>query len=217
MVTMTGIAGDEIRSVRMDLRGGRHADAEFLCCYLAPFSEGRIMDFLNRFVDRPLLLLGSRAMWFWHGQTGLSPRKLAPLWHVSVILALAAAARLFLEGPVYGFAVGTLMMLAFPSIRLLIFGEGSRNYDMRSYRGLAAQAAHKRDAEWAIRLTVLFTSAVLPFCVYADDQSARFFLFGASLWFVLTAPAKLYLDAAEPPPPDSGDALAHARRAMFPA
>lgn len=175
------------------------------------------MELLNQYIDRPLLRLGSKAMWLWHGQTGHSPRKLAPLCNVSVILALTAAARLFLEGPSYGFALGTLLMLALPSLRLLLFGEGMRNYDMRSYRALAAVAAHKRDAEWVIRLTVLFTSAVLPFCVYAADEAAGLFLLGASLWFVLTAPAKLYLDAAEPPPPESGGETARARRPMFPA
>ncbi len=156
-------------------------------------------------------------MWLWHGQTGHSPRTLAPLWHISVILALTAVAGLFLAGPVYYFALGTLMLLAVPSARVLVSKEARRNYDVRCYRGLAAMAARKRDAEWAIRLTVLFTSAALPFCIHVDDQTARFFLFGASLWFVLTAPVKLYLDAAEPPPPDSGSEMTQARRAMFSA
>lgn len=159
------------------------------------------MEFLNRYIDRPLLRGGSAAMQLWHRQTGHSPQTLCPSWNLIVILALLSASALFLSGPIYVFALGTLLMLSLPSLRLLALGRTGQNYDMRSYRALVATATRKRETEWAIRLTVLLTAAIFPFCVSAGDETTSSFLLGASLWFVLTAPAKMYLDAAEPPPP----------------
>ncbi len=175
------------------------------------------MEFLNRYIDRPLLGGGSAAMRLWHKRTGHSPQTLSPLWNLVVILALLSASGLFLNGPIYDFALGTLFMLSVPSLRLLARGRAGRNYDIRSYRALAAAATHKREAEWAIRLTVLLTATVFPFCVGGVDPTANLFLLGASLWFVLTAPVKMYLDAAEPPPPDNGDEKAWRRQATVTA
>lgn len=171
------------------------------------------MEFLNYYIDRPLLRGGSAVMHLWHRQTGHSPQKLSPLWNLIVILALLSACGLFLSGPIYVFGLGTLLMLSLPSLRLLALGRVGRIYDMRSYRALAATATRKRETEWATRLTVLFTAIIFPFCVSAGDEAASSFLLGASLWFVLTAPAKMYLDAAEPPPPGDGGDQAWSRQA----
>ena len=162
------------------------------------------MEFLNRYIDLPLLRGGSAAMRLWHKQTGLSPQTLSPSWSLIVVLALMAASGLLLNGPIYAFAIGTLFMLSVPSLRFLMPGRMGRNYDIRSYQALAATATRKRESEWATRLTVLLTAVIFPFCFYAGDEAAGTFLLGASLWFVLTAPVKMYLDAAEPPPPDAG-------------
>ncbi|MFS8050231.1 hypothetical protein [Rhizobium sp. BR 314] len=171
------------------------------------------MEFLNRYIDLPLLRGGSAAMRMWHKQTGHSPQKLSPSWSLVVILVLMSASGLLLNGPVYVFAIGALIMLSVPSLRSLLPSRTERNYDMRSYQALAAAATRKREAEWAIRLTVLFTAIIFPFCVSAGDETAGLFLLGASLWFVLTAPVKMYLDAAEPPPPGSGSRQAWLKQA----
>jgi hypothetical protein len=162
------------------------------------------MEFLNRYIDLPLLRGGSAAMRLWHKHTGNSPQTLSPLWSLIVILGLMAASSLLLNGPIHALAVGTLFMLSVPSMRLLVPRRVEGNYDVRSYQALAAAATRKRENEWATRLTVLFTAVLFPFCVSAGDEAAGAFLLGASLWFVLTAPVKMYLDAAEPPPPDAG-------------
>ncbi|NTJ61659.1 hypothetical protein G6M50_10120 [Agrobacterium rhizogenes] len=173
------------------------------------------MEFLNRYIDRPLLDAGSAAMRLWHNRTGHSPQKLGPLLNLVVILALLSTSSLLLNGPIYLFALGTLLLLAVPSLRLFARDWTGWSYDIRSYQALATAAARKREAEWATRLTVLLTATVFPFCVSVDDPAASIFLLGASLWFVLTAPVKMYLDAAEPPPPDSGGTKALGRRATM--
>ena len=155
------------------------------------------MEFLNRYIDRPLLRGGSAAMLLWHRQTGHSPQKLSPLWNIIVILALLSASGLFLSGPIYVFGLGALLMLSLPSLRLLALGRVERIYDMRSYRTLAATATRKRETEWAIRLTVLLTAVIFPFCVSAGDEGAGSFL----------------LDASEPPPPGSVGEQAWSRQA----
>jgi hypothetical protein len=63
----------------------------------------------------------------------------------------------------------------------------------------------KRETEWAVRLAILFTAGCLPFLTRSGDPSAAYFMIGASLWFVLTGPARSYLAAAEPPMPRDGD------------
>ncbi len=173
------------------------------------------MEFLNRHIDRPLLLAAAAAMRIWHERTGHPPQKLAPLWNIIVIFILLSASSLLLDGTIYIFALGTLLMLCAPSLHLLAFARINQDYDIRSYRALAARAARKREAEWATRLTVLLTGAAFPFCVPASDEAAGLFLLGASLWFVLTAPAKMYFDAAEPPPPAGGGQKASSRQRIF--
>lgn len=175
------------------------------------------MEFINRYVDRPLLDYGAMALRTWHEHTGQSPQKLAPFWNLFVILLLLSASSLFLAGAAYGLTFAALLMLSVPSLRMLAFGRTTRTYNIRAYRALAAIAVRKREAEWAVRLTVLFTSVVFPFCVHVDDQTTALFLIGASLWFALIVPARLYLEAAEPPPPADGGRKAYAREAKFAA
>ncbi|WEX75484.1 hypothetical protein PYH37_000903 [Sinorhizobium numidicum] len=58
-----------------------------------------------------------------------------------------------------------------------------------------------------MRLTVLLVSPFLSLVMQAADQEAAYFIVGAGLWFALTAPAKFYLEAAEPPKPTDGDRI----------
>lgn len=170
------------------------------------------MEFLNRYIDRPLLRGGSAVMQLWHKQTGHSPQKLSLCGTSPSFLPFCRQVA-SLSGPIYVFGLGTLLMLSLPSLRQLILGRVGRIYDMRSYQALAVTATRKRETEWAVRLTVLLTAVIFPFCVSAGDEAASSFLLGASLWFVLTAPAKMYLDAAEPPPPGNGGKQAWSRQA----
>ncbi|RAX37365.1 hypothetical protein [Rhizobium tropici] len=175
------------------------------------------MEFINRYVDRPLLDCGAMALRTWHEQTGQSPQKLAPVWNLFVILSLLSASSLFLAGTAYGITLAGLLMLSIPSLRMLALGRSTTTYNIRAYRALAAIAVRKREAEWAVRLTVLFTSVIFPFCVQVDDQTTALFLLGASLWFALSVPARLYLEAAEPPPPADDSRKAYSREAKFAA
>ena len=175
------------------------------------------MEFINRYVDRPLLECGATALRTWHQHTGQSPQKLAPFWNLFVILLLLSASNLFLASTAYGLTFAALLMLSIPSLRVLVFGRTTRTYDIRAYRALAAIAVRKREAEWAVRLTVLFTSVLFPFCVQTNDQTTALFLLGASLWFALIVPVRLYLEAAEPPPPADGSSKAYLQDAKFAA
>ncbi|WP_205586526.1 MULTISPECIES: hypothetical protein [unclassified Rhizobium] len=175
------------------------------------------MEFINRYVDRPLLDGGAMALRMWHEHTRQSPRTLAPFWNLLVILLLLSASGFFLAGTVYRLTFAALLMLSIPSIRMLAFGRTTGTYDVRAYRALAAVAIRKRESEWAVRLTVLFTSIVFPFCVHVDDGATALFLLGASLWFALIVPAGMYLEAAEPPPPADDGRKAYSREAMFAA
>ncbi|WP_168879022.1 hypothetical protein [Rhizobium sp. P28RR-XV] len=159
------------------------------------------MEFITRYVDQPLLDCGAMALRTWHEHTRQSPQKLVPFWTLFVILLLLSATSLFLAGTAYKLTSAALLMLSLPSVQMLTLGRTARTYDIRAYRALATVAIRKRETEWAVRLTVLFTSVVFPFCIHVDDQTTAFFLIGASLWFALIVPARLYLDAAEPPPP----------------
>ena len=98
-------------------------------------------------------------------------------------------------------------MLALPSVWKLISASrhGKRDYGAREYKALRAKAISNRETQWTLRLMVLVAAACLPFFARVDDPIGAAFMLGASLWFVLTAPAKFYLDAAEPPVPDDGD------------
>ncbi|KAA1183672.1 hypothetical protein FP026_06435 [Rhizobium tropici] len=175
------------------------------------------MEFINRYVDRPLLDCGAMALRTWHEHTGQSPQKLAPFWNLIVILLLLSASSLFLAGSAYRLIFVALLMLSIPSLRVLAFGRSARTYNIRAYRALAAIAVRKREAEWAVRLTVLFTSVAFPFCVHVEDQTTALFLLGASLWFALIVPARLYLEAAEPPPPADDGRKVSSRETMFAA
>lgn len=173
------------------------------------------MEFINRYVDQPLLQYGAMALRAWHAYTRQSPRKLAPFWNLFVILLLLSASGVFLAGGVYKLTVGALVMLSVPSLWLLVFGRSIGTYNIRAYRALATIAIRKRETEWAVRLTVLFVSAIFPFCIHVDDGTAALFLHGAALWFALIVPTGMYLEAAEPPPPSDGNRKAYAPRARF--
>jgi hypothetical protein len=167
--------------------------------------RGRNMEFINRYVDQPLLQGASMSLRAWHVRTRQSPAKLEPIWNLGVVLVLLAASCQFLAGGALVLGVGALSMLSLPSAWKLVSGRAKQTYDVRTYRALAALAIKKRDAEWSVRLMILLISICMPVLVATDDPAGRWFLLGASLWFVLTAPVRTYLEAAEPPQPSDGE------------
>lgn len=163
------------------------------------------MHWINRYIDQPLLDGAASSLRAWHIRTGLSPERLEPLWNIAVTGLLIFAASHFLAGPALLLCYGGLVMLALPSARALFTGRTAGGYDVAAYKRLRTKAFMKREAEWAVRLAILFTAACLPFVIRSDDPAAAYFMIGASLWFVLTGPARSYLAAAEPPMPRDGD------------
>ncbi len=163
------------------------------------------MHWINRYIDQPLLDGAARFLRAWHIRTGLSPERLEPLWNIAVTGLLIFAASRFLAGPALLLCYGGLVMLALPSAWTLFTGRDADGYDVAAYKRLRTKAFVKREAEWAVRLAILFTAACLPFVTRSSDPSAACFMIGASLWFVLTGPARSYLAAAEPPMPRDGD------------
>lgn len=163
------------------------------------------MHWINRYIDQPLLDGAASSLRAWHIRTGLSPERLEPLWNIAVTGLLLFAASYFLVGSTLLLCYGGLVMLALPSAWTLFTGRNTGGYDVVTYKKLRTRAFMKREAEWAVRLAILFTAICLPFVSRSDDPTAAYFMIGASLWFVLTGPARSYLAAAEPPMPRDGD------------
>jgi len=164
------------------------------------------MHWINRYIDQPLLDGAASSLRAWHSRTGLSPERLEPLWNIAVTGLLLFAAGHFLSGPALLLCYGGLVMLTLPSVWMLFTsGRDVAGYDVAAYKKLRTRAFMKREAEWAVRLAILFTAICLPFVSRSDDPTAAYFMIGASLWFVLTGPARSYLAAAEPPMPRDGD------------
>ncbi|EPE96201.1 hypothetical protein [Rhizobium grahamii] len=180
----------------------------------SPWTEGRDMDFLNRFVDQPMLQGASRVLQIWHERSHRPPDELSPLWNLLVIAGLFMSACWYLPGSAGLLAAGTLVMLSFPHAWKLLKGPMRRDYDARAYRAMAALAIKKRETEWTVRVLVLMISACLPMLARGGDLAGELFVIGAGLWFVLTAPANAYLAAAEPPRPRDGDSVFSPRRVM---
>ncbi|WP_337267351.1 hypothetical protein [Oryzifoliimicrobium ureilyticus] len=167
------------------------------------------MDLLNRYIDRPLLDAASKLLNAWHNVSGLAPSRLEPVWNIAVLLLMLVGSFHALEGQMLALCVGALTLLVAPSIlKLWMLSAKPAAYDVREYRARMQRALAKREGEWAMRLTVLVVAAVLPFfSPMKGDVDAAWFMFGASLWFVLTAPISFYLEAAEPPKPRDGDPM----------
>lgn len=164
------------------------------------------MHWINHYIDQPLLDGAARSLRAWHIRTGLSPERLEPLWNIAVTGFLFFVAGYFLSGPALVLCYGGLAMLTLPSAWILFTSSRNRNgYNVAAYRKLRTRAFMKREAEWAVRLAILFTAICLPFVSRSDDPTTAYFMIGASLWFVLTGPARSYLAAAEPPMPRDGD------------
>ena len=164
------------------------------------------MEWINRHIDQPLLDGAANWLRTWHIYSGQPPERLEPTWHLAVLLLLLIAAGHFLHGMGLLVSVSALIMLAFPSLwKLLCSMRKADTYGRREYARLRTHAFARREAEWSVRMTVLFMSASLPFFIGSGDSVGACFLFGATIWFVLTAPVKFYLQAAEPPEPDEGD------------
>ncbi len=164
------------------------------------------MHWINHYIDQPLLDGAASSLRAWHMRTGLSPERLEPLWNIAVTGALFFAAGQFLSGAALLLCYGGLVMLALPSAWMLSkSGRSTDGYNATAYRKLRTRAFMKRETEWAVRLAILFTAICLPFVSRSDDPTAAYFMIGASLWFVLTGPARSYLAAAEPPMPRDGD------------
>ncbi len=147
------------------------------------------MEFINRYVDRPLLDGASSALRAWHVRTGQSPERLGPSWNLAVLFVLLALSVRFLSGTGLVLGAATLVMLSLPSAFKLMSNRASQFYNARAYRALATLALRKRETEWALRLMILLISACLPILSRSNDPAGSSFLLGASLWFVLTAPA----------------------------
>lgn len=164
------------------------------------------MEWMSRYIDQPLLEGAAAALRRWHIHTGHRPEKLEPSWNLAVVLVLLAISSYMLSGLALAVSVATLVLLALPSaLKLMRSLNGHRaGYGHDHYKSLLARAMTKREMEWAVRMSILGASATLPFIAGGSDGSGAIFLFGASVWFVLTAPAKFYLDAAEPPRPNDG-------------
>jgi hypothetical protein len=193
----------------------RHADAEFSWSWLLSWTKVRKMEFINRYIDQPLLHGASRSLFIWHVRTGQSPAKLEPLWNLVVTVVLLSASAQILTGSAFLLGAGALLMLSLPSMWKLWSVRGRQVYNARAYRALAAVAVRKREAEWSVRLIILLIALGLPVLVTAGDPTTGWFLLGASLWFVLTAPVRTYLEAAEPPPPGDGERSVRAHDASM--
>lgn len=165
------------------------------------------MNWINRYIDHPLLDGAAGSLRAWHVYTGQPPERLEPVWNIVVLAFLLVISGHFLDGRALVLSVAALLMLALPSAWRLISSSrrGGQGYGAREYKTLRARAIFNREAQWALRVMVLFTSACLPFLAHTSDPVGAAFLLGGSIWFVLTAPAKFYLDAAEPPMPNDGD------------
>jgi hypothetical protein len=169
------------------------------------------MNWINRYVDEPLLQGAATVLKVWHTRTGQRPDALEPVWHLLVIGFLMVASLQCLTGPILLLSQGALAMLVLPSAGHLLRSNASgTRYDAKDFKALRASAIDKRDNEWALRMAVLAGSAVLPLAHPSGDADATLFMLGASLWFALTAPLRFYLNAAEPPAPDKGDRLPRA-------
>jgi hypothetical protein len=165
------------------------------------------MDWINRYIDHPLLDGAAGSLRVWHIHTGQAPERLEPVWNIVVLVFLLVFSGHFLDGRAFVLCLVALVMLALPSVWRLVSSSrrGKQGYGAREYKTLRARAISNREAQWALRVMVLFASACLPFLAHTSDQVGAAFMLGGSLWFVLTAPAKFYLDAAEPPMPNDGD------------
>jgi hypothetical protein len=172
---------------------------------------GRRMNWINRYIDEPLLQGAGTVLKVWHNRTGQRPDTLEPVWHVLVIGFLMAVSFQCLTGPILLLSQGALAMLVLPSVRHLLRSHVSgASYDARDFKALRASAIDKRNNEWALRMAVLVGSVILPLAHPAGDADGTLFMLGASVWFALTAPIRFYLNAAEPPAPDEGDRLSRA-------
>ncbi|ARM90587.1 hypothetical protein RHEC894_PA00013 (plasmid) [Rhizobium sp. CIAT894] len=164
------------------------------------------MDWINRYIDQPLLHGAAGLLRGWHIRTRQPPELLEPTWNLVVLSVLLIASGQVMAGRPFALSVAALIMLALPSARKLLSAmKATGNYGAREYKSLRARAIAKREAEWSVRIIVLFSSACLPFIARIDDPVGACFMLGASVWFVLTGPLKAYLDAAEPPEPNEGD------------
>jgi len=163
------------------------------------------MDFINRFIDQPMLHGASRAMQIWHERSGRSPDELGPVWDLLVILCLAGLSCWLLSGTGWLLSASTLILLSLRPAWALLAKPTHGTYDARAYRARAAMAISKRETEWSVRMLVLLISACLPMLARAGDHVGDIFVLGAGIWFVLTVPANAYLAAAEPPKPRDGD------------
>ncbi|NEJ71989.1 hypothetical protein GR197_15785 [Rhizobium phaseoli] len=167
------------------------------------------MDWINRYIDQPLLHGAAGLLRSWHLRTRQPPELLEPVWNLVVLSFLLIASGQVMAGKPFALSVAALLMLALPSGRKLLSAVKARgsSYGARQYKSLRAQAIAKREAEWSVRIIVLFASACLPFIARIDEPVGAYFMLGASVWFVLTGPLKAYLDAAEPPEPNEGDRM----------
>ena len=167
------------------------------------------MDWINRYIDQPLLNGAAGLLRSWHIRTRQPPELPEPKWNLAVLSLLLIASGQVMAGKPFALSVIALIMLALPSARKLlsVVRAGKNVYGAREYKSLRARAVTKRDAEWSVRIIVLFAAACLPFVARIDDPVGTSFMLGASVWFVLTGPLKAYLDAAEPPEPNEGDRM----------
>ncbi|MDE1994525.1 MAG: hypothetical protein KGI75_18620 [Rhizobiaceae bacterium] len=165
------------------------------------------MNWINRYIDHPLLDGAAASLRKWHAYTGLRPAGLEPAWNILVLFFVLVMSGRFLQGYALILSVAAIIMLALPSAARLVselWGDG-KTYGAREYKALRARALSNRETQWTLRLMVLIAAACLPFFAHITDPTGAAFMLGASLWFVLTVPFKVYLDAAEPPTPGSGD------------
>ncbi|WP_237358360.1 MULTISPECIES: hypothetical protein [unclassified Rhizobium] len=167
------------------------------------------MDWINRHIDQPLLNGAAGLLRQWHIRTRQSPELLEPTWNLVVLSFLLIASGQVMAGKPFALSIAALIMLALPSAKKLLSAvkAGGSAYGAREYKSSRARAVAKREAEWSVRIIVLFSSACLPFIARIDDPVGACFMLGASVWFVLTGPLKTYLDAAEPPEPTEGDRM----------
>lgn len=164
------------------------------------------MNWINRYVDEPLLQGAARLLKSWHGLTGQRPDALDPVWNLAAAVFLMIAGMIFMQGEVLMLCQGGLIALALPSAwRLVKLSAANANYSVHDYKALRALALSKRENEWALRMAVVVGAAFLPFTHMAGDSVTASFMLGASVWFALIAPLRFYLAAAEPPTPDEGD------------
>lgn len=88
---------------------------------LHAIGDGRIgMDWINRYIDQPLLNGAAGLLRSWHIRTRQPPELLEPTWNLVVLSFLLIVSGQVMAGKPFALSVVALIMLALPSARKLL-------------------------------------------------------------------------------------------------